>query len=285
MSEKRIAKLIASRGLASRREAEVWVAEGRVTVDGKVVTEPGFKVDAEVSEVRVDNKALPAQPPLVYYLLHKPRGYITGREDPRGRKSILELIDHLVFRVEPVGRLDFDTEGVLILTNDGDLANALSHPSLELPRRYRAKVYRTPDAADIKAIETGVFLDDGRTKPAKARVLEATSKENAWLEITVTEGKNRLIRRMMAQLGHPVSKLSRVSFASVALGKLERGGCRALTPTEVRRLKDLSEGRKPGSTRKKKGKGFAKAKPKPKRIAGRKKRRAAKLRGSKSNKG
>ncbi len=278
MSEQRLSKIIASRGLASRREAEVWLAEGRVTVNGKTVTEQGSHADDQTDDIRLDGKPLPEPPPLVYYLLYKPRGYLTGRGDPEAetRPSVLDLVEHLKFRVEPVGRLDFDTEGALLLTNDGDLAHALNHPSSEVPKRYLAKVYRTPDRRDLDAIHTGVFLEDGKTAPAKARISDSTDTDNAWVEVTVTETKNRLIHRMFAKLGHPVSKLRRESFGTVSISRMERGDVRALTPDEVRRLRDIAEGRKPKSAgKKRRGKGFAKPKPKPKRILGQKKRRAA----------
>ena len=193
--------------------------------------------------------------------------------DREGRRSLFDEID-LPHRVEPVGRLDMDTEGALLLTNDGELAYALTHPKHQIPKRYRAKVYRTPDQRDLRAIEAGVFLEDGRTAPAKARVVEATDKENAWVEITVTEGRNRLIRRIFQQLGHPVSKLRRETFATISIRGMERGQIRALTGIEIARLQDLASGRKPSSAGKKKGKGFAKAKPKHQRP-GRKKPRAS----------
>lgn len=262
----RVAKLIASRGLASRREAETWIAEGRVTLNGEVVTEPGTVVDPGRDAVKVDGKRLPDRPERVWYVLNKPRGCITGRDDPEGRKSVFDLLGDLGTRVEPVGRLDFDTEGALLLTNDGELAHQLTHPSHDVPKRYLAKVYRTPDQRDLDALEAGVFLEDGKTKPAKARVIEATDKENAWLEITVTEGKNRLVRRMLAQLGHPVSKLRRESFATISVRGLERGQYRRLTGEEIRRLEDVAAGRNPAKAGKgKKKAGFAKAKPKPAR--------------------
>lgn len=260
----RLSKLIAARGVASRREAEALIAEGRVTVNGQVVTEV-IPVDPEEDRIRVDGRPLPAAPPKVYYLLYKPKGYITGREDPQGRRSVLQLVEDLPHRVEPVGRLDFDTEGALLFTNDGDLAHKLTHPTRNVPKRYLAKVYRTPCDRDLEAIRKGVQLEEGRTRPAKARVLEATDNGNAWVEITVTEGRYRLIRRMFTQLGHPVAKLRRESFATISIRGMERGQVRALTPSEVKRLQDLAEGIKPARAGKKKGKGFAKAKPDPRR--------------------
>jgi pseudouridine synthase len=259
----RLSKLLASRGVASRREAERMIAEGKVEVNGEVVTEV-ILVDPEDDRIFVDGRPLPKAPPLVHYLYYKPRGLVVTRDDPEGRKSIFDEVD-LPHRVEPVGRLDMDTEGALLLTNDGDLAYALTHPKHQVPKRYLAKVYRTPDKRDLDAISNGVFLEDGKTAPAKCRVVEATDNHNAWVEVTVTEGRNRLIRRMFAQLGHPVSKLRRESFATISIRNMDRGQIRPLTPSELQRLRDLAAGKKPASAGKKKGKGFAKAKPKKKR--------------------
>lgn len=256
----RLSKLLAARGVASRREAEELIAEGRVTVNGEAVREV-VPVDPEVDRIRVDGRPLPPEPAKAYYLLYKPRGYITGRDDPQGRRSVFDLLEGLPIRVEPVGRLDYDTEGALLLTNDGDLAHRLAHPSRKVPKRYLAKVYRTPCERDLRTLREGVFLEEGRTAPAKVRVLDATDNANAWLEITVTEGRYRLIRRMLAQLGHPVAKLRRESFATLSIRGMERGQIRRLTPSEVKRLQDLSDGIKPARAGKKKGAGFAKAKP------------------------
>jgi 23S rRNA pseudouridine2605 synthase len=270
----RIAKVLASRGVASRRGAEKLISDGQVTVNGEVVTEMGLRVDPKKDAIKVFGKPLPDESPHVYYLLYKPKGYITGRNDPKGRKSVLELVEHLSVRMEPVGRLDYDTEGALLLTNDGDLAHRLTHPSSQVPKRYRAKVYRTPDSRDLQAIEQGkVFLEDGPALPAKVRLLEATDAHNAWLEITVTEGRNRLIRRLFAQLGHPVAKLRRESFATLTIRNMERGDLRPLSPEELRRVRDIAQGIRPkraGKVRRKEG--FAKPKPKKKRHGQSKKR-------------
>ncbi len=268
----RLSKLLAARGVASRREAERLIAQGKVEVNGQVVLEV-VPVDPTEDRITIEGRPLPKQPPMVHYLYYKPRGLVVTRDDPEGRKSIFDELD-LPHRAEPVGRLDIDTEGALLLTNDGDLAYALTHPKHEVPKRYLAKVYRTPDLRDLTAIREGLYLEDGKTAPAKARVTEATDNHNAWVEITVTEGRNRLIRRMFAQLGHPVSKLRRESFATISIRGMERGQIRPLTPSEIKRLQDLAAGKKPASAGKKKGKGFAKAKPKKKRHGRHKPRRA-----------
>lgn len=270
----RLAKLIARRGLTSRRDAETWIADGRVTVNGEVA-DGSQPVDPDEDEVRVDGRPLPPPPPLLALAMYKPRGVITSRDDPEGRRSVFDLLEGIAHRVEAVGRLDFDTEGILLLTNDGDLAHALTHPTRKVPKRYLAKVYRTPDERDLAALEKGVMLEDGRTQPAKVRIVEATDKENAWVEITVTEGRNRLIRRMLGALGHPVSKLRRESFATISLRGMERGDVRVLTGEEIQRLRDIALGRAPARAGKRRRAGFAKPKPKPVKPLHRKKARAA----------
>jgi pseudouridine synthase len=273
----RLAKVLAARGVASRREAERLIAEGHVRVAGEVVTHPGHPVLPDDPSIKVDEKPLPDAPRLVYYVLYKPKGYIVTRADPNARHSVMELLPELPERVEPVGRLDINTEGALLLTNDGDLAHRLTHPSTGVPKRYLAKVYRTPSDKTIARMEAGLPLEDGKTAPAKVRVVSSTDKENAWVEITVTEGRNRLIRRMFAHVGHPVSKLVRQSFGTVSIRGLERGHFRALNADEVDRLREIgggtpaaSAGRRPN----KKKEGFAKPDPKwlARRLEGKKKR-------------
>lgn len=256
----RLARLLAQRGVASRRKADELVREGSVTVNGQVVTEPGTLVDPDKDHVRVDGRALPAEPRKAYYVMFKPRGMLVG-PDAKGRLCVLDILEDLDLRVEPVGRLDFNTEGALLLTNDGELANRLTHPSVPVPKRYLAKVYRTPSDKDIVAIERGVSFSDGRSRPAKARVLDKTDKDNAWVEITITETGQRVVQRIFDQLGHPVSKLRRESFATVSVRGMERGEIRALTGEEIARVRDIAEGVPP----KRAGRGWRKegfAKPK-----------------------
>ncbi len=240
----RLARAISRAGLASRREAERWIVDGRVEVAGETVRHPGTVVDPDADDIRVDGKPLPPPPRRVYLLLYKPKGTITTREDPQGRKTVFELVD-LPERVEAVGRLDYNTEGALLLTNDGDLAHALTHPSSRVPKRYLAKVWRTPDERTLERLRRGVQLDDGRTAPAKVRVAEQTDTGNAWVELTVTEGRNLLVRRMMQAVNHPVSKLRRESFATISIRGMERGEVRELTGEEVARLEDIAGGVQP----------------------------------------
>lgn len=273
MAEMRLARAIAQSGLASRREAEGWIAAGRVQVNGDVVVDAATNVDVKLDHVRVDGRPLPPPAEKVYLLLYKPRGYITGRNDPEGRKSVLELVKKRGPRVEPVGRLDIDTEGALLLTNDGDLAHALTHPSRQVPKRYMAKIWRVPTDRTLNELRSGIHLEDGKTGPAKVRVHEATESGNAWLEITVTEGRNRLIRRMLQAVNHPVSKLRRESFATISLRGMERGEVRPLTREEIARIRELADGKKPSATGKfRYKKGFARPKPKKTRRTSKKKR-------------
>ncbi len=259
----RVSKLIARAGVASRREAERLIEAGEVEVNGEVVYHPGTAAISGTDHIRVKGIPLPAPAPKVYYAAYKPRGMITTRDDPDGRKSVVELVEDLGVRIEPVGRLDFNTEGLLLFTNDGELAHKLTHPSSEVPKRYRVKVWKEPDAKALKRLQRGIYLEDGKTRPARIRVLDTTESGNVWLEITVTEGRNRLVRRMMEAIGHPVSKLRRESFATISLGRLERGQIRPLSGQEIQRLKDLGEGKRPERAGKGKyKKGYARPKPK-----------------------
>lgn len=271
----RLAKAIAKTGRASRREAERLIEDGLVSVNGHPVLTPAFLVDPSTDRVQVEGEALPPQPRTAWFVLYKPRGYLTTMDDPQGRRTVMELIAHLPeLGLRPVGRLDFDTEGVLLFTNDGEMANALTHPSKGVPKRYLAKVWKRPDEKKLGRLANGVKLDDGRTQPCKVRVVKETDEGgNCWVEITVTEGRNRLIRRMFEAVGHPVSKLRRESFGTVSIRGLERGQLRTLSSDEVDRLEDLAEGRKPeqaGHGTKYK-KGFALPKPKANRPLSRKK--------------
>ncbi|HUF54065.1 MAG TPA: pseudouridine synthase [Dehalococcoidia bacterium] len=230
----RLAKLIAQRGIASRRKAEELIAEGRVTVNGEMalITTP---VDPEADVVEINGQRLPKEPAKAYYLLNKPGGYITGRGDTRGRQTVLDLVKELPVRVEPVGRLDYDTEGALLLTNDGEMAFGLTHPSRGVEKVYRARVEGRPMAEDMAAIERGIPLEDGVTKPAKARIVSRGDKSSV-VEITVTEGRNRMIRRMMSYLGHHVMDLTRMSFGGISIEGLKLGKVRRLNEREVAAL-------------------------------------------------
>jgi pseudouridine synthase len=232
----RLAKLLAQRGVSARRKAEELIAQGEVTVNGQTVPVVTM-VDPERDRVEVRGKRLPMAPAPSYYLINKPSGYITARNDPRGRRSVLDLCADLPVRVEPVGRLDYETSGALLLTNDGRLAHRLTHPSRLVAKTYFARVKGVPGAAAMKAIENGLDLEDGRTAPARVRLLKKDAAGNSRLEITVTEGRNRLVRRMMFAVGHPVLSLERRSFAGIGVGRLRQGEIRELSEQEIAALR------------------------------------------------
>jgi len=209
-----------------------------VKVNGKVVVTLGVKADPLNDVIELDGRRLFKVTKPVYVLLNKPKGYICSLSDPEKRPLVMDLIKKVKGRVYPVGRLDYDAEGVLLLTNDGELSNALMHPSSKVEKKYLVKVRDVPDQDDIRKLESGVYLEDGRTLPAKARFVKKTD-ENSWIEIIVTEGRNRLVKRMCMAIGHPVQKLKRIEFAGLRLGLLPLGQWRFLTPKEVERLKAM----------------------------------------------
>ncbi len=278
MSESRLSKVLAERGLCSRREADAWIREGRVTVNGTVVSEPGTQVEPRRDHIKVDGRRLPGRPRTRYFMMFKPRGYLVTRSDPEGRRTVQDLLPKMRERVDPVGRLDLQTEGLLLFTNDGELAHRLSHPSSGVPRTYVAKVWRTPTDKTLSRLRKGVPLDDGRSGPCRVRVLEVTETGNAWLEVVVTEGRNRLVRRMLQAVNHPVSKLKRVGFGGLALGDLERGKARELVPSEVEILQASANGVTSagdnGRDKPRRKPGWAKAKPKKNRRTRAKKKGA-----------
>jgi 23S rRNA pseudouridine2605 synthase len=242
MPEERLQKLMARAGIASRRASEQLILDGEVTVNGRVVTELGTKADPDKDHVKVRGKLLQFKTPLVYAMLHKPKGYVTTMSDPEGRPTIVDLIRGLRGRVFPVGRLDFDTEGLLLLTNDGELANALMHPSGEVPKVYAVKIKGKATDEEISKLEAGgIYIGPGRSAPCRVRRMRH-AEQNEWLEITLHEGKKRQIRVMLDRLDHSVLKLIRTHYAGIPLGTLPRGEARLLTPGEVKRLKTLAFG-------------------------------------------
>ncbi len=202
-----------------------------------MVVELGAKADPAKDRIEVDGRNISFKGPLVYMLLNKPKGCISAVADPLGRPVVTDLVKSRE-RVFPIGRLDYDAEGALILTNDGELTNRLIHPKFKVPKKYLVKVRDVPTDEDLQKLRKGVYLDDGRTLPADAKFVRKT-QENSWIELTVTEGRNRLVKRMCMAIGHPVSKLKRMEFAGIKLGALEAGQWRFLTPKEVERLKGL----------------------------------------------
>jgi 23S rRNA pseudouridine2605 synthase len=230
----RLAKYLAHAGVASRRASETIIADGRVTVDGKVITDPAHDVD-DTHAVKVDGRRVKtAGHAHVVYLVNKPAGVVSTAKDPQGRPTVVSLVETRE-RLYPVGRLDYDTTGLILLTNDGDLAHRLTHPSFEVPRTYRARVANAPvNEPAIRALREGVELEDGITAPAKVRRLGSNH-----LELTIHEGRKRQVKRMLEAVGHPVRALERVAFGPLKLGALDPGESRRLTPAEIERLRRL----------------------------------------------
>ncbi|MBC7104760.1 MAG: rRNA pseudouridine synthase [Firmicutes bacterium] len=230
----RLARYLARSGVASRRRAEAVIAAGRVAVNGTVVTTPAFTVDPERDRVTVDGR--PVHPePRVYLMLNKPPGYVSTVSDPRGRPTVLDLVPR-VGRLYPVGRLDADSEGLLLLTNDGELSLLLTHPRYGVPKTYRVWVAGVPDRGTLTRLARGVELEDGPTAPARVRLVRA-GRAGSVLEVTLREGRKRQIRRMCAAVGHPVLRLVRVGLGPVNLGALPPGRWRELRPEEVAALR------------------------------------------------
>jgi pseudouridine synthase len=234
----RVQKIIATSGLASRREAERWIAEGRVTVNRKPVKTPGMTADPSADEIRVNGRKIPVYPRKVYLLLNKPQGYVTTLKDPQGRQTVGDLIKGVKGRVYPVGRLDYDSEGLLLLTNDGAMAEKLTHPRFRVPKTYLVKVKGIPRAHELSRLSRGVLLD-GRLAKAERVSLAKGLRKNAWVKITLVEGKKRQVRRMFEALGHAVTALRRLEMGPLKLGELKKGTYRRLTDTEITRLKAL----------------------------------------------
>jgi pseudouridine synthase len=234
----RLQKILARAGLASRREAERWILEGRVTVNGAVVRKLGTQADPAKDAIKVDGKRVkPAAAP-AYYALHKPPGIITTMHDPEKRPDLSRITARLgeKQRVFPVGRLDFNSSGLLLLTNDGELAQRLTHPRFGVKKVYRVKLSECPDENDLTLVRKGVRLEDGMTAPARIKVVEKL-KKNAWVEIEIHEGRNRQVRRMFAALGYFVEKLIRIRVGPVSLGALAPGELRPLSQIEIKALK------------------------------------------------
>ncbi|WP_026563971.1 23S rRNA pseudouridine(2605) synthase RluB [Bacillus sp. UNC41MFS5] len=237
----RLQKVIARAGIASRRKAEDLIKEGRVKVNGKVVTELGLKVSTS-DRVEVDGIQIEKEEP-VYFLLYKPRGVISSVNDDKGRKVVTDFFPHLKERIYPVGRLDYDTSGLLVLTNDGEFANLLMHPKNEIDKVYVAKVKGIPLKENLRKLERGIRLEDGKTAPARVKLLSADSKKQAAIvEITIHEGRNRQVRRMFEAIGHEVLKLKRERYGFLTLSGLRTGDARELTPHEVKQLRAIGMG-------------------------------------------
>ena len=254
MAEQRLQKIMAAAGVASRRKAEELITAGRVTVNGKTVSELGAKADPERDRISVDGRPLRASEPKIYLLLNKPRGYVSTVSDPEGRKTVLELVRGVHARLYPVGRLDYHSEGLLLLTNDGDFAQQMMHASFHVPKTYLVKVSGRPTEEALRKLRAGVTVggeshsSSGRpqrnmaqVKTAPAQIKMVRAGANPWLEVTLREGRNRQLHRMFERVGHHVEKIKRVRFGSLTLD-VEPGRFRPLTYAEVRQLKAMAAG-------------------------------------------
>ncbi len=235
-SMERLQKILSQAGIASRRASEALMLQGRVSVNGITVRELGTKADAARDDIRVDGRRVKIAEHHRYLLLNKPRGYVTTRSDPERRPTVIDLLRGVREYVYPVGRLDFDSEGLLILTNDGDLAARLTHPSHEIPRVYEVQVLGVPDDRDLERLRRGIVLEGRRTQPADIRVVKP-----GLLLITIREGRNRQVRKMCEAIGHPVDHLKRIAIGPLKDARLKPGFWRDLTPEEVRKLQRAAE--------------------------------------------
>lgn len=235
----RLQKVIARAGIASRRKAEQLILDGKVRVNGEIVRELGIKVSAE-DKVEVNGIPVEREEP-VYFLLYKPRGVISSVKDDKGRKVVTDFLPDIDKRVYPVGRLDYDTSGLILLTNDGEFANLLMHPKSQIEKVYVAKVQGIPEKEKLNLLRKGIMLEDGKTAPAKVKVLSIDKrKKTAIIEIIIHEGRNRQVRRMFSHIGHPVLKLKRERYGFLTLKGLNAGEARELTPHEVKQLRALA---------------------------------------------
>ena len=239
MSEERLQKILSHAGIASRRAAEEMILAGRVSVDGKIITELGIKFDITASKICVDNEIISYNEKKVYILLNKPKNILSSAKDDRGRQTVVDLIADVNERIYPVGRLDYDTEGLILLTNDGELMNALLHPKFQINKTYLAKVTGNLTKDKLDKLQNGIQLDDGLTAPAIVRVVGKSNTE-AKIEITIHEGRNRQVRRMFSAIGCEVKKLKRIKFANLTIHNLKIGQYRHLTKVELENLYQMT---------------------------------------------
>ncbi len=234
----RVQKVLARAGVASRRKCEEFILQGRVKINKKVINKLGTKVDPKKDIIEFDNKSIKMKEEKIYIILNKPVNYVTTMSDPRGRRTAADLVKKIPQRIYPVGRLDYDTEGLLLMTNDGELTYKLTHPSHEVQKTYLAVVKGFPDGQALNKLKSGILLEDGLTSPAEAKVLKKY-KNSSMLQITIHEGRNRQVRRMCEAVGYPVLKLKRIQVAFLKLGNLKVGSYRNLTISEIEKLKQV----------------------------------------------
>ncbi len=238
--KERLQKIISKSGFASRRKADQLIQEGRVNVNGSTV-KTGAKADAGHDVIEVDGMLISQPENKVYLLLNKPHGYITSLHDPAGRQTVMNLVSTVPERIFPVGRLDYDTEGLLILTNDGDFAQTLQHPRNEMPRRYMVKVKSIPSKHKIEKLQKGTYVNKKKYCNSKIKIIDITHGKNAWLDVVLMEGRNRQIKIMFGSIGHRVLKIIRTEFGPFHLGDLPSGSFRFLTKKEITVIARIAE--------------------------------------------
>ena len=244
----RLQKILAHAGVASRRKAETLIESGHVTVNGKVVRELGSKADLDQDVIAVDGRTIRETEELVHYVLYKPAGVVTTLSDPEGRETITRYLEHIPERVYPVGRLDYDVEGALIVTNDGELAHLLMHPRFGARRTYLAKVHGVPAQEQIERLLKGVRLEDGRARALEAELHSRTPK-NTWVRLVVSEGRPHLVKRLMEAVGAPVQKLFRADYGGIGVAGMAPGEVRELTKAEVQYLREHAGKKAEGDAR------------------------------------
>jgi len=238
-NSERLQKVLAHAGVASRRQSEELILAGRVTVNGKIVRKLGTKVDPDVDDIRVDTVRLKTPKNPVAFLVMKPKGYLCTTQDERGRPTVLQLLPDSERRLYPVGRLDEDSEGLIILTDDGSLTQLVTHPKHGVPKTYELRIRGKLQGEDVRRVESGVWLAEGRTGPSRIRI-KKRGRETSRVQVTLTEGRNRELRRIFARIGHPVLSLRRIRIGNLVVGKLRRGQWRKLNQREIRELKSLA---------------------------------------------
>jgi len=239
----RLNKFLAQVGIASRREVDKMIVEGKIKVNGRVIKELGYKIDEVSDWIDIEGKRIKRKDGFIYILLNKPKGVLVTLKDPFRRPTVIQLLPKLGRRVFPVGRLDYDSEGLLLLTNDGEIAHRLAHPRFKIRRVYHVQVKGHPESSSISRLEKGIYLDDKKTGPTKMTCL-SRGKKKSLFRVEIQEGRKREVRRMFAVIGHPVLQLKRISYGGVKMGKMKRGEWRFLTRDEISLLKkqvDLEE--------------------------------------------
>ncbi|NOR22822.1 MAG: pseudouridine synthase [Desulforhopalus sp.] len=231
----RLQKFIAQCGIASRRKAEAYISAGRIAIDGQITKEMGIRIIPGKNKITFDGKLVEAREQLVYYLLNKPKGYVTTLSDPQGRPIVTSLVKESKARLFPVGRLDLDTEGALILTNDGEFAQKIQHPSHGIDKTYEALVKGCPNKEKIALLERGIFLEGKMTAPAAVSVVAKVGK-NCLMQITIHEGRKRQVKKMFAFIGYPVLHLKRTAYGKLSLGRIALGDFRQLNPSELNKI-------------------------------------------------